>query len=89
MLRTVDCPSSSQGPFITCGGVGEVMEGPWVGVGPVLRVGDLTGWPLLGRVQKSWNTCWALSISGTFEGGFEMTAGECVGEGSCHEANSF
>ena len=65
------------------------MEGPWVGVEPVPRVGDLTGWPLFGRVQKSWNTCWVLLISGTFEGGFEMTAGECVGEGNRPKANSF
>ena len=69
-------------PLYTHGGVGEVMEGPWVRVGSIPQVGDLTGWPLSGKVQKSWNTCWALPVSGTFEGGFNMTAGERRGEGA-------
>ena len=73
-------PSALEVPLYTCGGVGEVIEGPWVGPGSVPRVEDLAGWNLPGKVQKSWNMCWALSASGTFGGRFRMTAGDSGGK---------
>ena len=63
-------------PLYTCRGVGEVMAGHWVGAGSMPWVVDLTGWTTSVKVQKSWNMCWALPASETFEGGFKMTAGE-------------